>query len=69
MPDHDFGLFGDDITSPEEDRENELDEAREEAFEAGKEEGRSRHFGCGCLTGIALTLTAIYMGWCSPYTH
>lgn len=59
---------GDDYDEAPNDHEAEIEEAREEGFEAGKEEGQARSFGCGCLFGVVLTLTAIYLGWCSPHT-
>ena len=47
---------------PDDDHEEEVAAARAEGFAAGKEEGTSGTFGCGCLFGVALTLTTMYMG-------
>ena len=59
--------YGEDEEDSEiEDHEEAVEEARAEGYELGKKEASG--FGCGCLTGSVLTLAAIYMGWCHPYT-
>ena len=70
MDDDEHDYFGDaDTSSQQDDHEEEVEEARNDGYAAGESDCQTRAFGCGCLVGILLTLTAFYMGWCSPYTR